>query len=62
MNILNEYSSPVRITLGHKTYLIIYEPEHMKAVLNSPKTMEKNDIYTFVEPWAATGLVLAPGN
>lgn len=52
----------MRLSLGPKTYLVVYEPEHMKTVLNSPKTMEKNDIYQFVEPWAATGLVLAPGS
>lgn len=31
-------------------------------MLNSPKTLEKEDLYKFVEPWLGTGLFTAPGN
>lgn len=59
---MTKYPSPVKISFGPKMYLAIHEPEHMKAVLNSQKTLEKNDFYDFVKPWAETGLILAPGN
>lgn len=31
-------------------------------MLNSPKTIEKEDLYKFVQPWLGTGLFTAPGS
>lgn len=61
MNLTKKFTSPVKFWIAHKAYLIVYDPEHMKAVLNSPKTMEKDDVYKFIEPWGGTGLPQAPG-
>lgn len=62
MDLSSKYPSASKLSFGPKIYLAVYEPEHMKAVLNSPSTMEKNELYDFVKPWAETGLILASGN
>lgn len=62
MDLSNKYPSASKVTVGPHAILQIYDPEHMKVVLNSPVTMEKNGFYDFVKPWAETGLILASGN
>ncbi|KAG8041890.1 hypothetical protein G9C98_007194 [Cotesia typhae] len=52
--------SPVRAWLGHKLCIILFDPEQMKIVLNSPKTIERDELLRFFLPWLGTGLIAAP--
>lgn len=59
-DIYESYPSPLRVWLGNRLYIAIYEPEQLKAVFLSPKAIEKDDLYKFMRPWLGTGLFTSP--
>ncbi|KAK0082684.1 hypothetical protein PV325_010025 [Microctonus aethiopoides] len=58
--LIDEYPSLIRIWLGNQLYIAVTDPELVKKVLQSPKTIEKGDVYRFVRPWLGKGLILGP--
>nr|XP_018915914.1 PREDICTED: cytochrome P450 4C1-like [Bemisia tabaci] len=55
-----EYRSPFKFWLGSKLLVFITKPEDIQIILNSSKTLGKDDIYKFFDAAAGTGLVTAP--
>ncbi|XP_044575508.1 cytochrome P450 4C1-like [Cotesia glomerata] len=61
--LLDNYKfSPIRFWLGPKLCIILFDPEQIKIVLRSQKTIEKDDLYKFFHPFLGTGLITAPEN
>ncbi|XP_011315522.1 cytochrome P450 4C1 [Fopius arisanus] len=56
------YPSPLRFWLGSRLFFGVCEPEQLKIVFTSPKTIEKEDLYKFARPWLGTGLFTAPAS
>lgn len=38
------YSSPFRLWMGHKFFIILHDPEHFSQILNSPDATDKGDV------------------
>ncbi|XP_057323256.1 cytochrome P450 4C1-like [Microplitis mediator] len=63
MLLLDNYpSSPARAWLGHKLCVVLFDPEQLKIVFHSPKTIEKDEMFRFFRPWLGTGLFTAPAD
>ncbi|XP_046607278.1 cytochrome P450 4C1-like [Neodiprion virginianus] len=62
MELLNSYPSPFRVWLGHRLFFGVSNPEQMKRIFLSQKTIEKEDLYKFIRPWLGTGLFTAPAS
>ncbi|XP_044596754.1 cytochrome P450 4g15-like [Cotesia glomerata] len=63
MSLLNNYkSSPVRIWFGQELFIYLFDPDQMKIVLHSPKSVHKEAFVEFFQPWLGTGLFTAPAN
>ncbi|KAK0181268.1 hypothetical protein PV327_003562 [Microctonus hyperodae] len=60
MELLSAYPSVIRVWLGNQLFIGITDPELVKKVLLSPKTIEKGDVYRFIRPWLGKGLLVAP--
>ncbi|XP_046746469.1 cytochrome P450 4C1-like [Diprion similis] len=58
----NIYSTTVRLSVGHHSVFVVTIPEHLKEVLLSPKTIEKNFCYDFGRLWLGDGLLTAPAS
>ncbi|XP_046595317.1 cytochrome P450 4C1 isoform X2 [Neodiprion lecontei] len=56
------YPTWCRGTIGDHTAFLITSPKHLKEILLSPKTIEKNYLYEFGRPWMGNGLVTAPAS
>ncbi|XP_046734901.1 cytochrome P450 4C1-like [Diprion similis] len=56
------YPSPFRVWFGHRLFLGVTNPEQMKTIFLSQKTIEKEDLYKFIRPWLGTGLFTAPAS
>ncbi|XP_043481287.1 uncharacterized protein LOC122510583 [Leptopilina heterotoma] len=55
----NIYKSPFRVIIGSRIFLFTKDPEQVKTILQSSKTIEKTDIYDFAKLWLGNGLVTA---
>nr|XP_018900251.1 PREDICTED: cytochrome P450 4C1-like isoform X2 [Bemisia tabaci] len=55
-----EYGSPFKFWLGSKLLVFITKPEDIQIILNSSKTLDKDEVYKFSEAAVGTGLVTAP--
>nr|XP_018900256.1 PREDICTED: cytochrome P450 4C1-like [Bemisia tabaci] len=55
-----EYGSPFKIWLGSRLVVFITKPEDIQIILNSSKTLEKDNVYMFVEAMVGAGLLTAP--
>ncbi|XP_044575509.1 cytochrome P450 4V2-like [Cotesia glomerata] len=61
--LLDEFEfSPIRFWLGNKLCVVLFDPDQMKAVFRSPKTIEKDGLYKILHPFIGTGLLTAPAN
>ncbi|XP_033228435.1 cytochrome P450 4C1-like [Belonocnema kinseyi] len=60
LEIAEEYASPFRGWLGNQLFIIIHEPDQMKTILTSPKSMGKASLYRLLRPWLGNALLLAP--
>ncbi|KAJ8672685.1 hypothetical protein QAD02_003945 [Eretmocerus hayati] len=60
--LLKTYPSPFRVWLASRLFYVAYDPEQLKTILTSPKTIEKEELYKFAEPWLGTGLFTAPAS
>ncbi|KAK0084156.1 hypothetical protein PV326_006394 [Microctonus aethiopoides] len=60
MELLSVYPSIIRVWLGNQLFIGVTDPELVKTVLLSPKTIEKGDVYRCIRPWLGKGLLLAP--
>ncbi|XP_067209294.1 cytochrome P450 4C1-like [Linepithema humile] len=54
--LVNDFSSPFRVGFGSIAYIIVYDGEHIKAVLQS-RCFEKSSIYKVFKPVLGTGLI-----
>nr|XP_018900345.1 PREDICTED: cytochrome P450 4C1-like isoform X1 [Bemisia tabaci] len=59
-NLSKTYKSPFRLWLGGKLCVFITKPEDLQIIFNSPKTLEKDALYGFLEKAVGTGLGTAP--
>ncbi|XP_058806266.1 cytochrome P450 4C1-like [Phymastichus coffea] len=57
--LLETYPSPFRVWLAGRLFYVAYDPEQLKTIFLSPKTIEKEDLYKFARPWLGTGLFTA---
>lgn len=66
LKIINElaenYASPFRIWIGNKLFIVIYEPDHIKTILQSRHCLEKNIMLEFFKPLLGMGLITAPAS
>ncbi|XP_072763518.1 cytochrome P450 4C1-like isoform X2 [Anoplolepis gracilipes] len=53
-----DYSSPFKFEIGTKLFIVIYEPDQIKTILQS--SVDKSMIYNMFEPILGKGLVTAP--
>ncbi|XP_051159991.1 uncharacterized protein LOC127280777 [Leptopilina boulardi] len=53
------YKSPFKMTLGSRVFILTKDPEQIKTILQSSKTVEKDYVYDFAKPWVGNGLVTA---
>ncbi|OXU24905.1 hypothetical protein TSAR_006903 [Trichomalopsis sarcophagae] len=60
--LLDTYPSPFRVWLADRLFYAVYDPEQLKTIFLSPKTIEKEELYKFAEPWLGTGLFTAPAS
>ncbi|XP_033228406.1 cytochrome P450 4g15-like isoform X2 [Belonocnema kinseyi] len=60
LDIAERYASPCRLWLGNKLFVGIYEPEQLKTLLTSPKSMEKASLCSLLRPWLGNSLLIAP--
>ncbi|XP_067212353.1 cytochrome P450 4C1-like isoform X2 [Linepithema humile] len=58
---MNDFSSPIRVWFGNTPYIILYDEEQIKAVLQS-QCFEKSSLYEFFKPVLGTGLITSPEN
>ena len=61
MKLFDDYDTQFRFWLGHKLFIGCAKPEELEVVLNSPKALEKEDLYKFTVPLLGKGLLSAPG-
>ncbi|XP_043481256.1 cytochrome P450 4C1-like [Leptopilina heterotoma] len=59
LNMCNIYTSPFRVILGTRVFIIFKNPDQIRSVLQNPNAIEKDYIYKFAKPWLGNGLVLA---
>ncbi|XP_033229025.1 uncharacterized protein LOC117180645 [Belonocnema kinseyi] len=59
LEIAEEYASPFRGWLGNQLFIVIHEPDQMKTVLTSPKSMGKA-LSRLLRPWLGNALLVAP--
>ncbi|XP_017778217.1 PREDICTED: cytochrome P450 4C1-like [Nicrophorus vespilloides] len=48
--------TPCSVWLAHRLFFLLNKPEQMEVVLNSPKCLEKDDLYRFSKPLIGHGL------
>ncbi|XP_033229027.1 cytochrome P450 4C1-like [Belonocnema kinseyi] len=60
LDIIERYASPSRVWFGNQLFVSISEPDQLKTILTSPKSMEKPVVYEFARPWFGNSLILAP--
>ncbi|XP_043277718.1 uncharacterized protein [Venturia canescens] len=60
--LMDSYPSPFKIWLGDRLFFAVYEPEQLKTVFLSPKTIEKDALYQLANPWLGSGLFTAPAD
>ncbi|XP_014204067.1 cytochrome P450 4C1-like [Copidosoma floridanum] len=60
--LLKPYPSPFRVWFGSRLFYVVYDPEQLKIVLSSQKTIEKEVLYELFQPWLGTGLFTAPAS
>ncbi|XP_046429405.1 cytochrome P450 4C1-like isoform X5 [Neodiprion fabricii] len=56
------YPTSFRFLFGNNSVYITTSPQHIKEILLSPKTIEKNYFYEFGRPWMGDGLITAPAS
>ncbi|XP_033229021.1 cytochrome P450 4g15-like [Belonocnema kinseyi] len=61
-DLADKYASPCRVWLVNQLFVGIYEPDQLKTLLTSTKSMDKGDIYKFARPWLGNSLILAPAS
>ncbi|XP_046737922.1 cytochrome P450 4C1-like [Diprion similis] len=55
------YCKPYRIFIGSQAYFVTSNPDQIKVILNSSKTIDKPDKFTdFFQPWLGSGLLTSP--
>ncbi|XP_043285788.1 uncharacterized protein [Venturia canescens] len=59
VRLTNSYPSPFKIWMGPRLFTVIYEPEQLKSVLLSPKTIEREALYQLASPWLGDGILTA---
>ncbi|XP_029674409.1 cytochrome P450 4C1-like [Formica exsecta] len=62
LSLMDGYSSPARFWFGNKLYIVVYEPEQIKIVLQSSSCLDKGEVYKYAESWLGTGLLTAPAS
>ncbi|XP_017778218.1 PREDICTED: cytochrome P450 4C1-like [Nicrophorus vespilloides] len=53
---LNKSETPCAVWLAHRLFFYLKTPKQMEVVLNSPKCLEKDDLYRFSKPLIGHGL------
>lgn len=61
VSMMTSYKSPVRVWMGTRLFLTVTKPEEFEVVLNSPRSLEKEELYKFAEVLVGTGLFTASG-
>ncbi|XP_046618558.1 cytochrome P450 4C1-like isoform X1 [Neodiprion virginianus] len=56
------YPTWCRISFGNNPVYVMTSPEHLKEILLTPKTIEKNYLYEIMRPWLGDGLITAPAS
>ncbi|KAK2588773.1 hypothetical protein KPH14_001653 [Odynerus spinipes] len=56
------YPSLSRLWLGSRLLIFIYDPENMKAVLNSPSGIYKSEDYNYMKPFIGEGVFSCAGS
>ncbi|KAF2885100.1 hypothetical protein ILUMI_21103 [Ignelater luminosus] len=60
MKIIDGYESPVRVWLGQKLFFVIWKPQQLETIMNSPHALAKDEVYKHAEDIGGTGLFTAP--
>lgn len=50
-----------RFWIGHKPFVVIFEPNKVEKLLSSSKLITKSSDYKYLEPWLGLGLLLSTG-
>ncbi|XP_051165325.1 cytochrome P450 4g15-like isoform X2 [Leptopilina boulardi] len=53
------FPSPFRVWLGPRLVITVFTPDEAKAILQSRKTIEKDESYRLFKPWLGEGLFTA---
>ncbi|XP_046746437.1 cytochrome P450 4C1-like [Diprion similis] len=56
------YPTSFRFSIGYNSLFCATSPEHLKLILHSSKTVERNNFYEYARPWMGDGLITAPGS
>lgn len=60
VKLTSEFETPFVVWLGHRLFYAITKAEHFKIVLNSPKALQKEDLYKYAYPLFGMGLFTSP--
>ncbi|KAG5311951.1 CP4C1 protein, partial [Pseudoatta argentina] len=56
------YSSPFRIWIGPKLFIVVHELDQIKTILQNRHCLDKSYVYNCIKPVFDTGLVTAPAS
>lgn len=60
IKVTTERETPVVVWLAHRLFYGITKSEHFKIILNSPKALQKEDLYKYAYPMFGMGLFTSP--
>ncbi|CAL1678463.1 unnamed protein product [Lasius platythorax] len=60
--LVEKYSTPLRLWMGNKLYIIINKPDQIQTILQNSHCLDKSVIYTLFEPVFGKGLLTAPAS
>lgn len=57
-----DYKNVVRLWLGPKLTVFLFDPRDIELILSSQIYIDKSTEYRFFEPWLGNGLLISSGN
>lgn len=61
LSLSNPFDKVVRIWLGSRLIVALYEPDDVEVILNSNVHLKKSKDYKYFEPWLGDGLLISHG-
>lgn len=57
----NDYNGVIRLWIGHKVVVFLYDPRDVEVILSSHVYIDKSAEYQFFKPWLGDGLLISTG-